>query len=115
MRPGFHPSMPDKGGTLKDQGFYKRPAWRRVRLQALQRDHYMCQLRLSPRCTGIATEVHHIKELESHPDLGLNLDNLTSCCWYCHEETKTKTKTSKPKKGSGVRVIRIGDGSDDES
>ena len=73
----------------------------------------MCQLRLSPRCTGIATEVHHIKELESNPDLGLSLDNLISCCWYCHEETKTKA--SKPKKVSGVRIFRIGDGSDDES
>ena len=113
MRAGYHPSMPDRGGTLKDQGFYKRPAWRRIRLQALQRDHYICQLRLSPRCTEIATEVHHIKELEDHPELGLCLDNLTSCCWYCHEETKTKK--SKPKQISGVRVIRIGDGSDDVS
>ena len=113
MRAGYHPAMPDRGGTLKEQGFYKTPAWRKIRLQALQRDHYICQLRLSSHCTGIATEVYHIQELESRPDLGLSLDNLTSCCWYCHEETKTRK--TKPKTITGVRVINITDGSDDES
>ena len=113
MRAGYHPAMPDRGGTLKEQGFYKSPAWRRIRLQALQRDHYVCQLRLSPKCTGIATEVHHILPLEDHPDLGMSLTNLVSCCWWCHEETKQrKTKTVSV---SGVRVINISDGSDDES
>ena len=96
--------------TLKEQGFYHKPVWRRLRVQALQRDHYLCQLRISPKCTRIATEVHHIKSLEDFPELGLSLDNLTSCCWWCHEETKVRVV--RPDLPSSVRVIRVTDGSE---
>jgi 5-methylcytosine-specific restriction endonuclease McrA len=34
-------------------------AWRQVRLFVLNRDGYLCQLRLSC-CTGLATEAHHV-------------------------------------------------------
>ena len=110
MRYGYHPS---KGGghtqTQKDTGFYKTPAWRRIRIQALTRDHYLCQLRTSKKCSVFATEVHHIVPLESDPSRGLDLDNLVSCCWWCHEETKTRKK---PVAVYGARVIRIADGSE---
>ena len=111
MRNGYHPSLErDRPETLKGQGFYKSPAWKRIRAQALIRDHYVCQLRLSSKCTGIATEVHHIMSLEGHPDLGLSLDNLISCCWFCHEETKQrKQSVSVP----GVRIIKISNGGND--
>lgn len=81
-------------------------------MQALARDHYACQLRASPKCSGIATEVHHIIPLETDPSLGLDLTNLISCCWWCHEETKTRKK---PVAISGVRVIHVGDGSELEA
>lgn len=74
--------------TLKEQGFYHRPAWRKLRKAALQRDHFLCQLRLSDDCTRIATEVHHIKALEEYPELALDINNLASACWNCHELTK---------------------------
>jgi 5-methylcytosine-specific restriction endonuclease McrA len=113
MRYGYHPS--DRRGhtqTQKEAGFYKTPAWRRIRKQALTRDHYLCQLRTSKKCSGFATEVHHIVPLETDPARRLDLENLVSCCWWCHEETKPKKK---PAAVYGARVIRITDGSEIES
>jgi len=86
--------------TLKEQGFYHWPVWRRARKKALQRDHYLCQLRISPHCTRMATEVHHIKPLEEYPELALDIDNLTCACWNCHELTKNK-------KGKVLPPVRI--------
>ena len=111
MRNGYHPSLPERSSTLKEQGFYHTPAWRRVRKLALQRDHYLCQLHISPLCTGVATEVHHIIALEEQPELGLELSNLQSLCWWCHEETKGRKKE---RIVSGVRIIRVSDGSEAE-
>ena len=115
MRPGYHPrvggSSEKDEDSLKKQGFYHKTAWRRVRLLALQRDHYLCQLRISKKCTGIATEVHHIKPLEDFPELGLELSNLTSCCWFCHEETKPR---SSERVEPPVKIIHIRDGSEFE-
>ena len=88
--------------TYKEQGFYHSSAWRRVRRLALQRDHYLCQLRLSDRCTHIATEVHHTKPVEQYPELRLDLNNLVSVCWNCHELTKAKKKSPE----LPVRIIK---------
>ena len=109
-KPGYHPSHRRASieNQLKKDGFYKKGPWRRIRIQALQRDHYQCQLRISPECTRIATEVHHIKPIDEYPELALVLDNLTSTCWNCHELTKPRgTEPTLPK---GVRIIRVSDG-----
>ena len=119
-QPGYHPSRnsPDHESaqekpTLKNQGFYHTPAWRRIRVMALQRDHYLCTACLKKHRFTKATEVHHIKPLEDFPELALDLDNLTSLCWQCHEETKDHGRrvTTVP---SGVRVIKISNGARDE-
>lgn len=114
MRSGYHPTLGggEKEDSLKKQGFYHTSAWRRIRRLALQRDRYLCQLQTSSRCTKRATEVHHVLPLEDHPELGLELSNLVSCCWFCHEDTKHQR--SEPTV-SGVRVVRIRDGSEAES
>lgn len=93
-------SGPDEP-SLKDRGFYHWPVWRRLRKMALQRDHYLCQLHLGPDCTGVATEVHHIKPVEEFPELALDLDNLASACWNCHEKTKQR------KNGRELLPVRI--------
>lgn len=87
--------------SLKDQGFYHWTAWRRLRKLALQRDHYLCQLQLGPDCTRVATEVHHIKPVDEFPELALDMDNLTSVCWNCHEKTKQR------KKGKPLPPVRV--------
>lgn len=114
MRNGYHPGAgdADDDSSLKKQGFYHKPVWRRIRTQALQRDHYLCQLRTSSKCSRIATEVHHTKSLEDYPELGLDLNNLTSCCWWCHEETKERRKRISPP--PMVRVIPVTDGTETE-
>ena len=92
--------------TLKEQGFYHWPVWRRLRIQALERDHYLCQECLRQGRLTAATEVHHKQEIRTHPELALVLSNLESLCWKCHEETKVRKR-----KGvdvpEGVRVIKI--------
>lgn len=109
---GYHPSH-DHGQSresLKAQGFYHTAAWRRVRRLALQRDHFLCQECLRNNKITQATEVHHIKELESFPSLGLELSNLESLCWQCHEHTKHKKQE---RKITGVKIIRISDGTEE--
>ena len=114
--PGFHPSFMkrDRGTedteSLKAQGFYHKSAWRRIRKQALIRDHYLCQECLRRGKITEATEVHHIRDLESFPSLGLELSNLESLCWQCHEDTKHRKQIPKI---SGVKLIRIADGVDE--
>lgn len=111
MRSGYHPSHRERKQTLKEQGFYHKPAWRRVRLLALQRDNYLCQECMRRKKITPATEVHHIKELEDYPELGLELDNLESLCWQCHEDTKRRPRVSLP---TQINIIRIRDGSEME-
>lgn len=89
--------------TLKEQGFYHSPIWRKTRLLVLQRDHYLCQHCLAKGIITKATEVHHIKPLADYPWLALKLENLISLCWQCHEKTKNKKQIKLPK---GVRVIK---------
>lgn len=103
--------LSEKKDSLKKRGFYQSRVWRRVRLLALQRDHYLCQACLRKKRFTTATEVHHIKPLEEYPELGLELSNLESLCWDCHEATKRRPSASGP---PGVRIIRVSDGSEDE-
>jgi 5-methylcytosine-specific restriction protein A len=60
--------------------------WRKVRLMALKRDHYICQ-----RCgVGGANEVDHIVPISRGGDR-LRLDNLQTLCHRCHSK-KTATE-----------------------
>lgn len=113
---GYHPSFEtherkDSEPSQKEQGFYHKTAWRKIRLMALQRDHYLCQACLKKGIVTIATEVHHLQPLEQFPSLGLELSNLQSLCWQCHEDTKPR-KSFQPR--PGIKIIRVSDGSDDD-
>jgi 5-methylcytosine-specific restriction protein A len=56
--------------------------WQRVRLQILERDDYVCQVR-GPKCKGKATQVDHIMSLVEG---GARLDhaNLRAACSACN-------------------------------
>lgn len=116
--PGYHPAISrdhraadGHGVSLKKQGFYHKTAWRRLRKQALQRDNYLCRECLRRGKITQATEVHHIMDLETFPSLALELSNLESLCWDCHEQTKHhKRELHIP----GVRIIPITDKNDTE-
>ena len=79
--------------------FYNSGAWKRKRMEILERDHYECQdcrkrLEIAAkegktlagweRKIWSAESVHHLKELKEHPELGLDDDNLVSLCARCH-------------------------------
>lgn len=90
--------------SLKEQGFYHSPAWRRIRRLALQQDRYLCQDCLDNRIAAKAAEVHHIKPLEQYPDLALDLGNLRCLCRDCHEQAKKQK--GRPKQLPPVRIIK---------
>ncbi|WP_284037451.1 HNH endonuclease [Neobacillus sp. 114] len=75
--------------------FYKSAGWQAIRQQALVRDNYECQE--CKRQGKVYTDHHdpdkrkrldvdHIKEIEHHPELALELDNLQVLCVWHHNE-----------------------------
>ena len=60
-----------------------------------------------------ATEVHHFRPVVEFPALALDLDNLESLCWHCHEATKPRSRAG-DKNINGVRIIRIVDEAETE-
>lgn len=74
--------------------FYNSKAWQDARRRALMRDAYTCQM-----CSGRATEVHHLIELDENnfkdKNISLNLNNLQSLCHECHTKITEKHHHSK--------------------
>ncbi|MGN1473687.1 MAG: HNH endonuclease [Eubacteriales bacterium] len=68
------------------ESFYKSKRWKKKRLAILKRDGYMCiECRKYGRRRD-ATTVHHIKDLEHHPELAFVDSNLVSLCDACHNK-----------------------------
>jgi len=96
--------------------FYLTGAWKRVRLQRLRRDGYVCQDCLKkwledPRwgAPRRAVLVHHIQPIESHPELALDENNLVSLCDGCHNQRHPERHQGKDRAAapSGMRVIQV--------
>ncbi|MEK5058635.1 alpha/beta hydrolase [Paenibacillus sp. FSL H7-0326] len=80
--------------------FYTSKDWKHIRLEVLKRDNYECQeckrkglvtidtneYSESAKRKKIQLVVHHLKELEHHPDLALDIDNLETVCVDCHNK-----------------------------
>jgi 5-methylcytosine-specific restriction protein A len=71
------------------ESFYNSAAWRKLsRLHKLE--HPLCaECERQGRVT-IAQQVHHVKDLETHPELALEWDNLESLCRSCHNGMRRK-------------------------
>ena len=98
--------------------FYKSGPWRALRLQALQRDHYICQDCLAAKARGeilrpkTAIIVHHILPRKDYPELELDLDNVISLCDACHNKRhpeKGGAGRAEPRAETptGIRVIKV--------
>lgn len=61
--------------------------WQKVRAMKLSQDP-LCEAHLKQGSVVAATMVHHIKPVETHPELRLVMDNLMSLCNPCHEEVE---------------------------
>lgn len=58
------------------------PGWRKIRLEVLERDRHLCQLRLEGICTTVATQVDHVV---GHAEGGSDKhENLKAVCRPCH-------------------------------
>ena len=73
--------------------FYKSKAWRQTREAVLKRDNYECQAcKRQGKVSTINKDKHksldvdHIKELDSHPELAYDMDNLETLCISCHNK-----------------------------
>lgn len=73
----------DKGKQCR--AFYKSAAWRRTSQARLAAAQYVCEAKLAG-CTGMAVEVHHIKQIQTPEGWELRLDwnNLEAVCVRCH-------------------------------
>ena len=79
--------------------FYASQAWRILREQALERDHYECVwCREEGKVTTENLEVDHIKELEFYPEFALDIDNLRTLCKECHNKRHGRFQFRKSKK-----------------
>lgn len=78
--------------------FYKSKSWKDLRKQALERDHYECQSCKRKGRYRKAKNVHHIKEVKTHPELALDLDNLECICIQCHNEEHKRLENYVKKK-----------------
>lgn len=66
--------------------FYKSAEWKRIRIQALKRDHYECVVcaREGRVSDAHLLQVDHIQPIDERPDLALDLDNLQTLCPQHH-------------------------------
>ena len=62
---------------------YSTAAWQKTRRAILARDGHICQLR-GPKCTGIATTVHHLLPSSQYPHLFFDASNLAAACRHCN-------------------------------
>lgn len=78
------------------KAFYNSTSWRKLRREALKRDNYECQeckrqglvqvdsVKEDGKRKKIKLNVHHIQEIEFHPELAMTLSNLETICLYHH-------------------------------
>ena len=92
--------------------FYASVVWKGkngLRNQALARDNRECQMckaegevhidsvKVEGERKSIQLNVHHIKEIEHHPELATSLDNLVTICLRHHNEIHDRYQPSKNK------------------
>lgn len=65
---------------------YNSTRWKRKRQYILHRDGFLCQECKKYGRNREAKIVHHIKEVEDHPELALINSNLVSVCASCHNK-----------------------------
>lgn len=76
----------------KNDPFYTTGVWKKLRRQALDRDHWICQeclreVEMGKRIRAKdAVTVHHIKPRSKYPELELTLENLESLCDEHHNK-----------------------------
>jgi len=97
--------------------FYHSGPWLEAREERLRRDHYICcdcmeEYQITGEKPRTATMVHHVIPRSERPDLELDIENLRSLCYICHNrkhpekggQGKAAAKNRKPVR---MRVIKV--------
>ncbi|TYR75573.1 HNH endonuclease [Rossellomorea vietnamensis] len=97
--------------------FYDGQEWKKLREHIKKRDNHECQeckrqgrvkidmneYSEKAKRKKIALVVHHIKELEHHPELALDEDNLETVCVDCHNHEHGRVFEKKENKWEDER------------
>lgn len=67
----------------KADKFYHSKQWKELSRAVLIRAGYKCAI-----CGGLATEVHHVKDIRTHWELRLDIKNLQPLCTACHNSQR---------------------------
>lgn len=81
------------GYTNKNKDFYNSKHWKRIRLQALERDSYCCVICMREDKVTEARIVDHIKPINQNPELKLTLSNMQSLCIKCNAKKTRSDRT----------------------
>lgn len=71
--------------SANDTDFLQSKAWKRLRLQALNRHGRRCQMCGASPQTGAVLNVDHIMPRRLFPELALHIENLQVLCGDCNE------------------------------
>lgn len=74
-----------KTPDVNSDGFLASKAWKRLRLQALNKHGRKCQCCGASPATGAVLNVDHVLPRRLFPALALHLDNLQVLCGDCNE------------------------------
>ena len=92
-------------GKTAERGY--DAVWRRLRTAKLAADPF-CELMIL--CAGrIATEVHHVHPIRTHPELRLEWSNLQSACKPCHSAKTMRNPFTGPVGGTEYTASAAGD------
>ena len=82
-----HPRRPARIGRASREARGYDDAWRKVRLQILNRDAWVCYL-CNKKLVGSDATVDHVVPISVNPALRLEPTNLKACCRGCNSGRK---------------------------
>ncbi len=85
--------------------FYHSKAWQTLRDIALDRNNYFCQKCLREHIITEAKIVHHFIYADEDFNKALDLDNLMSVCYRCHNKIHANDNDKSNLKK--IRVLKI--------
>ena len=85
----------NKNRDPKYKAFYNSLEWRTLKDKKMMDEQYRCE-----RCKRLATEVHHIRPIQTKHGWELRLDykNLLAVCTTCHNKAHERFGRKKVKK-----------------
>lgn len=84
--------------------FYRSKAWKLLRVEALERDHYLCQECKKRGVVTPAATVHHVQPLRVDSAKALQLSNLEAVCAACHNEIHRERAQDLKKKKANIKA-----------